>query len=700
MSFSTHDMNSCISLTSFLLFWFRAEGGLTAQRLRRLTSFTRQEARVDRVVEATMMPTQRTTKAFVATDDLLGLDVGAPVTYRHQHSFAGPTTTTTTAAVDPFAATPDFLSGNIESTQGGKNCAQPSAARDSGLFHHRQVSGPTTAAQETDTAENGVAWEPEALEAMMDDALQRYQWAVDLRAAGETERARKVFRETAKEFEMLKAASGTDKNMFDSLIADCYECAVGSGVIPNDDVFSPPGKSCIQKSLSLSPYDEWEKLPPRLSPMEVSRRPSSEIISSMVDLGETSTGGAASTGAAAAIVPKTYLQSEASDVRNEIILNERRFVRSLEQLAMVSDSLLAPPALLNQREHSQLFGSLAQLLDLHRKILSDLELRTTEAEAAEQKTPTPSSWKSIVDPSSGNEYYWNSSTGQVQWERPTDELEVISSTARGSNISRLSRLDSRPYRYEGIMVKGGKPVSVDNIADIFLYYMPFFMIYQPWIDNYDRASEVVSKLCEENMNAFLERLRKATGDQSSSSSSFMSLLIKPVQAVPRYRLLLDRLVATTSTECDDAERITIRRSGEAIQAVASKLNESLKSKAAAIRVAEIQNSLYPFQALVSPTRKLVREGNLVKFCGNDENNTRHYRFFLFNDNLVYGTELMRGKYQMHRKLRVISCKSLASSTQFEIQTDLKVLWVSALNETLKTEWLSDLKSVAHESGAD
>jgi hypothetical protein len=152
-------------------------------------------------------------------------------------------------------------------------------------------------------------------------------------------------------------------------------------------------------------------------------------------------------------------------------------------------------------------------------------------------------------------------------------------------------------------------------------------------------------------------------------------------------------VAATPAECDNDDRVTIRRSGEAIQAVASKLNESLKRKAAALRVAEIQNTLYPFQALVSPTRKLVREGNLVKFCGMDENKTRNYRFFLFNDVLIYGSELMRGNYQLHRRLKVISCKDIPGTTQFEIRTDLKTLWVSAQNETLKMDWLLDLTSV-------
>jgi hypothetical protein len=283
----------------------------------------------------------------------------------------------------------------------------------------------------------------------------------------------------------------------------------------------------------------------------------------------------------------------------------------------------------------------------------------------------------------------------VQWEEPINEPAAVGAAAADTirNSPRFSSLNSRPYRHEGMMIKGGDPVSTNSVADIFLYYMPFFMIYQPWIDNYDRASGVVTKLCDENLDAFLERLRESTGDQSSSPSSFMSLLIKPVQAVPRYRLLLDRLVATTPAECDDDDRVTIRRSGEAIQAVASKLNESLKRKAAALRVAEIQNTLYPFQALVSPTRKLVREGNLVKFCGMDENKTRKYRFFLFNDVLIYGSELMRGNYQLHRRLKVISCKDIPGTTQFEIRTDLKTLWVSAQNETLKMDWLLDLTSV-------
>ena len=134
------------------------------------------------------------------------------------------------------------------------------------------------------------------------------------------------------------------------------------------------------------------------------------------------------------------------------------------------------------------------------------------------------------------------------------------------------------------MVPGGRKVLPSVVSDIFLHYMPFFMIYQAWIDGYDRASEVVKQLCDNNLDEFLKRLRDATGDQTSSSSSFMALLIKPVQAVPRYRLLLERLSAA-QPECVDA-----CRSGDAIQEVATKLNESLKRKAAALRVVEIQNA--------------------------------------------------------------------------------------------------------------
>ena len=48
------------------------------------------------------------------------------------------------------------------------------------------------------------------------------------------------------------------------------------------------------------------------------------------------------------------------------------------------------------------------------------------------------------------------------------------------------------------------------------------------------------------------------------------------------------------------------------QAVASKLNDSLKRKAAMVRLAEVQHMVVPPQQLVEPGRRLIRDGALLR----------------------------------------------------------------------------------------
>ncbi len=99
--------------------------------------------------------------------------------------------------------------------------------------------------------------------------------------------------------------------------------------------------------------------------------------------------------------------------------------------------------------------------------------------------------------------------------------------------------------------------------------------------------------------------------------------------IPRYRLLVERLALK------DYNPAT-QRAQEIIRGVAFKLNESLQNKASALRIAEIQNSLYPTQSLFTPKRRLIREGPLMKYSATlkEHSSGRRYYFFLFSDALV------------------------------------------------------------------
>ena len=53
-----------------------------------------------------------------------------------------------------------------------------------------------------------------------------------------------------------------------------------------------------------------------------------------------------------------------------------------------------------------------------------------EITAASQTTPSlPPPWKALRDEASGMEYYWNQTTGAVQWTRPRGGKEAAASTA-------------------------------------------------------------------------------------------------------------------------------------------------------------------------------------------------------------------------------------------------------------------------------
>jgi hypothetical protein len=80
--------------------------------------------------------------------------------------------------------------------------------------------------------------------------------------------------------------------------------------------------------------------------------------------------------------------------------------------------------------------------------------------------------------------------------------------------------------------------------------------------------------------AFLDRLRKVLDDKEAGVSTFLSLLIRPVQAVPRYRLLVERLknllAKDTKAQQAEHEREATIRAELTVLSVAAKLNDSLK----------------------------------------------------------------------------------------------------------------------------
>jgi len=121
-----------------------------------------------------------------------------------------------------------------------------------------------------------------------------------------------------------------------------------------------------------------------------------------------------------------------------------------------------------------------------------------------------------------------------------------------------------------------------------------------------------------------------------------SLLIMPVQRLPRYLLLLDELQRRTPE--DDPALGDMKAAAERIKRVTESINKSLHTKDDAGEIRELMEKFDKddrFVDLVAPDRKLIIDGPLKKHFSKVSRHitkTKQYRFFLFNDILVYAAE--------------------------------------------------------------
>lgn len=111
------------------------------------------------------------------------------------------------------------------------------------------------------------------------------------------------------------------------------------------------------------------------------------------------------------------------------------------------------------------------------------------------------------------------------------------------------------------------------------------------------------------------------------------MLLEIIQRVPRYELLIKDLIRNSS-ERFDPDYPHLISSSEALSFVARKLETAMKDQEERTKILEIQRSMEGLNfSLVTPTRKLVKVGLLLKL--DRKGDRRNRMFFLFNDCLIY-----------------------------------------------------------------
>ena len=223
-----------------------------------------------------------------------------------------------------------------------------------------------------------------------------------------------------------------------------------------------------------------------------------------------------------------------------------------------------------------------------------------------------------------------------------EDLVVISDDLRGKLEKRVSE-------------------SADDVApmvgDIMCGISPFLKLFQKYVCHFESAAQRLVE-CRDKWPQFAEFLDKKAG---SGVMPLDSLLIMPVQRIPRYKLLLEEIIKQKPD--DDSDQAELQEALRKVKSQAEECNEATRRRENIMKLREIQSRFKGLE-LADPARRFIREGKLYRVRSRMEQ-PAHCTFYLFDDALMYsesvemaqvGVEFM-GSQKLKRKFNIGSASA-------------------------------------------
>ncbi|KAF2077388.1 hypothetical protein CYY_001316 [Polysphondylium violaceum] len=235
----------------------------------------------------------------------------------------------------------------------------------------------------------------------------------------------------------------------------------------------------------------------------------------------------------------------------------------------------------------------------------------------------------------------------------------------------------------------------------------FLKAYTDYVKNFDFALQRIG-LCgkDSKFSTFI----KSAEEKTVPRSRLESLLITPVQRIPRYVLLLQDLLKHTEESHPDYSHIV--KALDLIKSVAMSINDTKRQSDNSLKVVEVQNKLLgKCPNLVIAERRYIYEGYLL--VGDTFAKSKRVYVFLFNDILIFSkpstTKIFNAKSNV--KFKFLKCEDLFPTPQvtdipnnplyqncFEIL--LQSVELRFFGESLESKaiWLKHLQKVFNDIG--
>ncbi|OQR84023.1 hypothetical protein THRCLA_10879 [Thraustotheca clavata] len=170
--------------------------------------------------------------------------------------------------------------------------------------------------------------------------------------------------------------------------------------------------------------------------------------------------------------------------------------------------------------------------------------------------------------------------------------------------------------------------------------------------------------------------------------SLQSILILPIQRIPRYVLLLRELLKHIPLLPDTELNALVNAKNE-MENTATRINLSLSTVGNKLKLVKLQPLL---PAIDLNNKVYVREAKLMKLTVNSRSAPREYLFYLFTDVLVYCDVASHGPYRVRNVLKVceLNVFKMPEKNTFALVTPAKCMHLTADNITTITTWVKDV----------
>uniref|UniRef100_A0A672H5W6 FYVE, RhoGEF and PH domain-containing protein 6-like n=1 Tax=Salarias fasciatus TaxID=181472 RepID=A0A672H5W6_SALFA len=234
-----------------------------------------------------------------------------------------------------------------------------------------------------------------------------------------------------------------------------------------------------------------------------------------------------------------------------------------------------------------------------------------------------------------------------------------------------------------------------RLADVFLKKGPYLKMYSTYIREYDKNVALLEEQTKRSP-AFGAVVRTFEASPRCASLALKHYLLKPVQRIPQYQLLLtDYLKNLSEDSCDYKDT---QAALAIVKEVANHANDIMKQGDNFQKLIQVQCRLNGHHEIVQPGRIFLKEGILKKLA---RKVMQPRMFFLFNDTLLYTTPVQSGQFKLNNMLSLAGMK-VSKPSQEAYQNELNIESVersfilSASSAAERDEWLEAISTAIGE----